>query len=261
LIETAYREGEKMELSVWVEDEAGPYQTVPYPGESWQPGGQPVHQPHEYIRNGTAKMLTLFHPASGAVRVKGVTQSTNAILHPWIKQQVEEILKTLPEKPILDEEANRQAWKTWQHGLSVRITLPEVLPPLRMLLIWDNLQGHYTPELVLWLFAHGVMLLYTPLGASWLNMAESIQRILVRRALSGQNPQATEQIIDWLEAVARAWNQDPTPFEWGGARAARRQRSRFRLLALGGSGACVRRSLRPRSNLLQKWHDACQLTH
>jgi hypothetical protein len=70
-----------------------------------------VHQPHEYIRNGTAKMLTLFHPASGEVRVKGVTQSTNAILHPWIKAQVEDILKTLPEKPILDEETNRQVWK------------------------------------------------------------------------------------------------------------------------------------------------------
>ena len=25
----------------------------------------------------------------------------------------------------------------------------------------DNLKGHYTPELVLWLFAHGVMVLYT----------------------------------------------------------------------------------------------------
>jgi hypothetical protein len=73
-------------------------------------------------------MLTLFHPASGEVRVKGVLQSTNAILHPWIKAQVEDILKTLPEKPILDEEANRQVWKTWQRGLSVRISLPETLP-------------------------------------------------------------------------------------------------------------------------------------
>ena len=161
-----------MGLATWVEDEAGPYQTVPYAGESWQPESQPVHQPHEYIRNGTAKMLTLFHPASGTVRVKGVTQSTNAILHPGIKAQVEDILKTLPEKPILDEEINRQVWKTWQRGLSVRITLPETLPPLRMLLIWDNLKGHYTPELVLWLFAHGVMVLYTPLGGSWLNMAD-----------------------------------------------------------------------------------------
>jgi hypothetical protein len=62
-----------MGLAVWVEDEAGPYQTVPYPGESWQPESHAIHQPHEYICNGTAKMLTLFHPATGKVRVKGVT--------------------------------------------------------------------------------------------------------------------------------------------------------------------------------------------
>jgi hypothetical protein len=261
LIETAYRQGEKMGLTVWAEDEAGPYQTVPYPGESWQPESHPIHQPHEYIRNGTAKMLTLFHPATGKVRVKGVTQSTNTILHPWLKEQVAEILKTLPEKPILDEETNRQAWKAWQQGLSKRITLAEKLPPLRMLLVWDNLQGHYTPELVLWLFAHGVMPLYTPLGGSWLNMAESIQRILVRRGLAGQNPQSSRQIIEWLEAIARRWNEDPTPFVWGGARAARRERSRNRRHALGGSGACAHRPVRARQNLVQKWHSACQLTH
>lgn len=253
--------GEKMGLAVWVEDEAGPYQTVPYPGESWQPESHPVQQPHEYIRNGTAKMLTLFHPVTGEVRVKGVTQSTNAILHPWIKEQLSEILKELPEKPLLDEEENCQAWKAWQEGLSRRITLSEQLPPLRMLLIWDNLQGHYTPEMVLWLFAHGIMPLYTPLSGSWLNMAESIQRILIRRSLVGQNPQTPEQIICWLEAVARGWNDDPTPFVWGGARAARRDRSRKRRHALGGSGACACRSVRVRQNLIGKWHSACQLTH
>jgi hypothetical protein len=261
LIETAYRLGEKMGLAVWNEDEAGPYQTVPYAGESWQPENHPVLQPHEYIRNGTAKLLTLFHPASGEIRVKGVTSSTNAILHPWLKEQLAEILKTLPEKQLLDEETNRRMWIAWQTGLSQRITLAEQLPPLRMLLIWDNLRGHYTPEMILWLFAHGVMPLFTPLGGSWLNMAESIQRILIRRGLSGQNPQTPEQIIAWLEAIARYWNQDPTPFEWGGARAARRIRSRMRRHALGGSGACVRRSIRRKVNLIQKWQLACQLTH
>jgi hypothetical protein len=260
LIEKAYRQGEKMGLSVWVEDEAGPYQTVPYPGESWQPEGKPARQPHAYVRNGTAKMLTLFHPATGQVRVKGVTRSTNAILHPWIKEQVTEILNSLPEKPIFDEDKNRQVWEAWQQGLTKRITLSEKLPPLRMLLIWDNLQGHYTTELVLWLFAHGVMLLYTPLGGSWLNMAESIQRIMVRRGLAGQTPQTPEQIIDWFEAVARNWNDHPTPFEWGGARSARRERSRNRRHALGGSGACAHHPIRPKQNLVQKWHSACQLT-
>ena len=51
-------------------------------------------------------------------------------------------------------------------------------PPLRLLLVWDNLTGHKTPELMLWLCAHGIMPLYTPVGGSWLNMAESIQRVL-----------------------------------------------------------------------------------
>ena len=250
-----------MGLTVWCQDEAGPYQTKPYEGESWQIEAHPVRQPHEYIRDGTAKMLTLFHPASGEARVKGVIQSTNAILHPWVREQISEILKTLPEKPLLDEETNRQMWKAWQAGLSCRITLSEQLPPLRMLLIWDNLKGHHTPEMVLWLFAHGVMLLFTPLGGAWLNMAESIQRILVRRALAGQDPKTSEQIILWLEAVARNWNTDPTPFEWGGARASRRIRSRNRRHALGGSGAYVHRPIRTQPNLIQRWQFACQLTH
>jgi len=46
------------------------------------------------------------------------------------------------------------------------------LPPLRMLLVLDNLAGHTTPSFVCWLFDHGIMPLYTPLGGSWLNMTE-----------------------------------------------------------------------------------------
>jgi hypothetical protein len=42
-----------------------------------------------------------------------------------------------------------------------------------MLLVWDNLTGHYTPDFVLWLFAHGIMPLFTPLSGSYLNMAEA----------------------------------------------------------------------------------------
>src|SRR5215469_9301688 len=112
-----------------------------------------------------------------------------------------------------------------------------------MLLILDNLAGHWTPEFVLWLFAHGIMPLYTPLGGSWLNMAESVQRILTRRALQGQHPQSSDETIAWLEATARGWNTDPTPFVWGGKRQARRERARRRQHRLGGSGACAARRL------------------
>jgi hypothetical protein len=36
LIERAYRIGEVLGLQVWCADEAGPYQAIPHPGESWQ---------------------------------------------------------------------------------------------------------------------------------------------------------------------------------------------------------------------------------
>ena len=73
---------------------------------------------------------------------------------------------------------------------------------------------------------HGIMPLYTSLRGSWLNMAESIQRILKRWGLEGHHPQTSEEIIDWLEATAWGWNANPTPFEWSGRRAARCRRSR-----------------------------------
>ena len=245
MIEAAYAQDV---LPVWTEDEAGPYQTVPYPGAHWQPTGEPVRYPHEYARAGTAKQLTLFHPASGRVRVKGVRTCTNAVLHPWLKAELQTILAALPEPTeALSPAEHRRCWERWQEGLSVRITLPEALPPLRLLLVLDNLAGHLTPSLVLWLVAQGIMPLYTPLGGSWLNMAESIQRILKRRALDGHHPQTPEEIIAWLEEAARGWNREPTPFTWGGKRQARRERARQRRHAIGRSGAYAERPLRRRA--------------
>jgi len=167
-------------------------------------------------------MLTLFHPRSGTVRIQGVTSATNAVLHPWLKAQCTAILATLPPPTAADAATQAALWQVWQHGLRQPLTLPAALPPLRMLLVWDNLAGHHTPDMVLWLIEHGIMPLYTPLGGSWLNMAESMQRILVRRGLAGQQPETPEQIIALLEGVAQGWNLAPTPFEWGGRRLSRR---------------------------------------
>jgi hypothetical protein len=258
LIEAAYTQER---LPVWTEDEAGPYQTLPYPAQRWRPSAQPARYPHEYVRAGTAKQLTLFCPATGEVRVKGVTSSTNAVLHPWLKEQVEAILATLPPlAAVRSPEESCARWICWQAGLAAPITLPSDLPPLRMLLVLDNLTGHYTSDFVLWLFAHGVMPLYTPLGGSWLNMAESVQRILKGRALAGQHPKTPEEIIAWLEEAARGWNAAPTPFVWGGKRQERRQRARERRHRLAGSGACTRVPIR-HATLLQKWQISCQMTH
>jgi transposase len=252
LIEQAYREAETNGVALACEDEAGPFQTVPYPGSSWELVGHPVRQPHDYVRNGTAKLLTLLRPATGQVQVKGVTACPTVVLHAWLNAEVSALLARLPEPvPIVDPEAPRAQWTHWQEGVTIKITLPAVVPPLRLLLVWDTLKGHHPPELMLWLFARGVSpwrngALHALSGASgsWLTMAESIQRILGRRALEGQHPQTPEQIIEWLEATARGWHAHPTPFVWGGKRAARRVRARERRQALAGSGACVARSLR-----------------
>ncbi len=88
LIEQAYTLGAQLGLSVWCEDEAGPFQAVPHSGVSWQPRGRPATQPHEYIRGGTTKILTLFHPATGQVRLQSATRCTNAILHPWLRARL-----------------------------------------------------------------------------------------------------------------------------------------------------------------------------
>jgi hypothetical protein len=91
--------------------------------------------------------------------------------------------------------------------------------------------------MVRWLLQQGVMPLYTPISGSWLNMAESVQRIIVRRALAGQHPQSAGEIIVWLEETVAGWNADPTPFVWAGKRQARREQARMR--QIGGSAATL----------------------
>ena len=99
MIEDAYRTGEAMGLSVWCADQAGPFQTVPHPGPSWRPEGEPARQPHEYLRDGTAKVLTLFHPADGQVHPEGVTSCPNAVLHPWLRRELSAVLEGPPAAP------------------------------------------------------------------------------------------------------------------------------------------------------------------
>ena len=250
MIERAYTTAEALGIPVWCQDEAGPYQAVPQPGGSWQPEGQPAHRPHEYVRGGTAKLLTLFRPATGAVRAQPVERAPNAVLHPWLLQELDAILADLPPLPDPAAPGRRPAAWEWR---TESVWDPASLPPIRLLLVWDNLKGHQTPELLDALVERGVWPLFTPLGGSWLNLAESIQRILVRRALDGQHPQSAQEVMTWLSEQVAGWNAAPTPFAWGGKRAARRQRARERRHRLGGAGGYTRRPIarrrRPRYTL------------
>ena len=217
----------------------GPLRRSRSPGRSSQLEGHPARPPHEYERGGTAKLLTLFRPATGEIRAKGVVSVTNAVLHPWLKGELGALLAELekqqPAETLPPEEQRPRAaqWKTWlwPHESA------QGLPPLRIILVLDNLAGHLSPDLLGWFFHQGVMPLYTPVGGSWLTMAASVQRIIIRRALSGQHPKTAQQVIDWLEQTVKGWNKKPTPFVWNGKR--RRRGARARLRRLGGSGAAL----------------------
>ena len=172
------------------------------------------------------------------------------------------VLATMPPPTApADATLTCAAWEIWQDGLAERFTLPAVLPPLRMLLVWDNLTGHKSVGMVLCLCQHGIMPLYTPLGGSWLNMAESIQRILKRRTLDGQHPQNPTEIGTWFQQTAQAWNRRPTPFLWNGKRRKRRRKQRGDAHALGGSGAHAHQPLSPPSRHPPEWHSSRQVTH
>jgi hypothetical protein len=192
-------------------------------------------------RGGVAKLLTLFHPATGTVRAEPVASTPNAVLHPWLQQEVTAILADVP--PLSDPTAPERQAAFWWWGQGEPPPWLAALPPVRLLLVWDNLAGHRTPALVEWLLERGVWPRPTPLGGSWLNLAEAIQRILVRRALDGQYPTSAPEIMTWLSEQVTGWNAAPTPFGWGGKRAARRMRARERRHALAGSGGYTRRPL------------------
>ncbi len=52
-------------------------------------------------------------------------------------------------------------------------------------------------------------------------MAESVQRILIRRAMERHHIYGIEILKDWLADTIEGWNRHPAPFIWGGKRHAR----------------------------------------
>jgi hypothetical protein len=205
LIEQAYHEAEGAGIAVFCQDEAGPYQAIPRPGAVWRPGTKPARQPNEYVRGGRAKLLTLFRPADGVLRAKPVTSGTDAVLHPWLITELEQALAELPERETPEEERPAAArWATWLGHA------PITAPPLRAILVWDNLAGDLSWSIVRWLFQHGVRPLSTPLSGSWLNRAESLQRIFRGRALAGKHPTSQEELVARLEGAVAGWSAAPT---------------------------------------------------
>ena len=81
--------------------------------------------------------------------------------------------------------------------------------------ILDNSSSHGTPDVKDWLAANPqVHFHYTPTSASWLNQVEGFFGILGKQSLSSTDFKSKKELRDHLRAYLRAWNQNPTPFEW-----------------------------------------------
>lgn len=84
-----------------------------------------------------------------------VEQATNAVLHPWLQEQLTQILAALPEvTPVQATEWGRH-WSDWGYSDADAERLG--WPSVRLVLIWDNLSGHCSAEMVVWCHHHGIV--------------------------------------------------------------------------------------------------------
>jgi transposase len=88
-------------------------------------------------------------------------------------------------------------------------------PDRELHVVLDNSSTHNTDEVGAWLRAHPrVHFHYTPTSASWLNQIEGFFGILAKQSLSITDFPSTRALQDHLVAYLRAWNKNPTSFEW-----------------------------------------------
>src|SRR5256884_7744298 len=110
--------------------------------------------------------------------IPGCKSSCSAFLRVRKRPATRKVISRLP-LPQTEVAAQCQQW-----GTCLGWRLSDRYPPLRMCLVGDNLAGLSLDKMVEWLFVYGIMPLYTALGGSWLNIGESLHRILVLRDLS-----------------------------------------------------------------------------
>lgn len=111
------------------------------------------------------------------------------------------------------------------HALSTRHTAADFLrfmkkvariyPAQELHVVLDNSSTHNTEDIRAWLREHPrIHFHYTPTSASWLNQIEGFFGILAKQSLSITNFVSKRALQDHLIAYLRAWNRNPTPFEW-----------------------------------------------
>jgi transposase len=111
------------------------------------------------------------------------------------------------------------------HAFSARHTAVDFLrfmkkvartyPDRDLHVVLDNSSTHDTDDIRAWLHDHPrIHFHYTPTSASWLNQIEGFFGILAKQSLSVTDFASKRALQDHLITYLRAWNKNPTPFEW-----------------------------------------------
>lgn len=88
-------------------------------------------------------------------------------------------------------------------------------PGRELHVVLDNSSTHSTPDVKAWLDANpNVRFHYTPTSASWLNLVEGFFGVLGKQSLSVTNFPSKRALREHIAAYLRAWNKNPTAFEW-----------------------------------------------
>lgn len=141
--------------------------------------GRAVRHTHDYRRHGVLDLFAALDVATGKVTHRFSSRHTAADVLRFLKKMA----RTYPD------------------------------PELHVVL--DNSSTHNTDDIRAWLRAHPrIHFHYTPTSASWLNQIEGFFGILAKQSLSVTHFASTRALQDHLIAYLRAWNKNPTPFEW-----------------------------------------------
>ena len=146
--------------------------------------GRDRRMDHEYVRNGTRKLLAAFNPHTGEVYA-----------------EVRAYRKAVDLVEFMDALAGR-------------------LPNAPIHVIWDNLNIHFGGKDDRWNRFNGrhgerFHFHYTPIHASWVNQVELFFGILQRRVIRYGVFNTLEELDDAIEMFIEHWNQvERHPFKW-----------------------------------------------
>jgi transposase len=141
--------------------------------------GRAVRHTHDYRRHGILDLYAALEVATGKVTHAFSTRHTAADFLRFMKK----VVRTYPDQEL--------------H------------------VVLDNSSTHNTEEIRVWLQTQPrIHFHYTPTSASWLNQIEGFFGILAKQSLSITDFASKRALQEHLVAYLRAWNKNPTPFEW-----------------------------------------------